>query len=124
MKKTNQSIKVVNVTPKGGTATRIYSQEISEFNRLGREIRISPKSNITVNKKGFKVEFFTETVNVLIGIGKHWAADVIMTKDAWEALLSGEKISIETTEQFKRKYIYPKKKKHGDGTIFPRKNKN
>lgn len=109
--KTNQSIGVENVTPEGGKTTRIYSYEIDYFTRLGKEIKISPKANVTVNKTGFKMDFFVETVNVLIGIGKDHTADLIMTKDAWEALNNGEKIDITTTEDFKKKYIY-KKTKH------------
>ena len=72
------------------------------------EIKISPKANITVNKAGFKTEFFVETVNVLIGIGNDHNADLIMSKDAWDALLKGEKIHITTTEEFKKKYVYKK----------------
>lgn len=97
--------KVENITPKGKKATRYYTQEIETFGRLGREIKISPRSNITVNKAGFKTEFFVETVNVLIGIGKDYTADVIMTKDAWEALKSGEEISITTTKEFKKRFL-------------------
>lgn len=86
-------------------STRIYHQHIINFGSLGKEIKISPKSNISLNKPGFKVEFFTETVNVLIGIGKDWTADVIMTKDAWEALKRGEKISVDTNKEFKEKFL-------------------
>lgn len=97
--------KVKMVTPEGKSPTRIYKYEIEHFARLGKEIKISPKANITVNKAGFKTEFFTETVNVCIGIGKDYTADLIMTKDAWKALQKGEKISITTTQEFKQKYL-------------------
>jgi len=106
--KTNETIGVEMVTPKGKKATRMYAYEIEHFTRLGREIKISPKANITVNKAGFKTEFYVETVNVLIGIGNDHTADLIMSKDAWEALNKGEKISITTTEDFKKKYVYKK----------------
>jgi len=86
-------------------ATRTYNQEIEYFTRLGREIKISPKANISINKAGFKTEFFVDTVNVLIGIGKDHTADLIMTKDSWEALNNGAKISITTTEEFKKKFL-------------------
>ncbi len=110
---TGEVIKVEMVTPKGKKPTRTYDYEISNFTRLGREIKISPKANITVNKPGFKTEFFVETVNVLIGIGKDWTADLIMDIEAWEALNRGEKISITTTEEFKKKIVRkpPTKKK-------------
>ena len=109
MKKTNKTVGVEMITPKGKQATRTYQYEITHFARLGREIKISPKANTTVNKAGFKTEFFVETVNILIGIGKDHTADLIMSKDAWEALNKGEKISITTTEDFKKKYVYKKK---------------
>jgi len=102
--KTN-SMAVKMVFPKGSKSTRIYQQEISTFGRLGKEIRISPKANISLNLPGFKTHFFVETVNVLIGIGKDHTADLIMTKDAWEALKDGAKVDITTTEEFKKKFL-------------------
>lgn len=108
MRKTNETIGVEMITPKGKKATRIYQYEIERFERLGKEIKISPKANVTVNKAGFKTEFFVETINVCIGIGKDHTADLIMSKDAWEALLKDEKIHITTTEEFKKKYVYKK----------------
>lgn len=105
----SKTIGVEMVTPKGKKATRNYQYEIEYFARLGKEIRISPKANITVNKAGFKTEFFVETVNVLIGIGNDHTADLIMSKDAWEALNKGEKIEITTTEDFKKKYVHTRK---------------
>lgn len=86
-------------------ATREYRQQISNFGTLGREIKISPKANITVNCPGYGSTFYVETVNVLIGIGKDYTADLIMTKDAWEALNAGEKIHITTNKQFKKKFL-------------------
>ena len=86
-------------------ATRSYSQTITKFDRLGAEVKISPKSNICINKPGYKQEFFVESVSVLIGIGKDHTADLIMSKSAWEALNKGEEISITTTKEFKQKYL-------------------
>jgi hypothetical protein len=90
---------------KKSKTTNVFKQEIDHFARLGREIKISPKANISVNKAGFKTEFFVETVDVLIGIGKNNTAHLIMNKDAWMALNNGEKISITTTEEFKKKHL-------------------
>jgi hypothetical protein len=104
MTKTKTNVKMT--LPEGGTATRNYHQYIESFARLGKEIKISPKANITVNKPGFKTEFFVKSINICIGIGKDYTADLIMEEDAWKALLSGEKISITTTEEFKKKYVY------------------
>ena len=112
-RKTTEPIYVQMETPEGKTATRTYQYEIDHFTRLGREIKISPKANITINKAGFKTEFFVETVNVLIRIGNDHSADLIMTKAAWQALNSGAEIEITTTEEFK-KYVVgnkPKSKK-------------
>jgi hypothetical protein len=81
-----------------------YSSQPEGVVPLGKEIRISPKANATVNKPGFKTEFFVPTVNVLIGIGKDNTADLIMTVDAWEALKSGEEISITTVKEFREKF--------------------
>jgi hypothetical protein len=100
----NKETNVENVLPEGGTTTRIYHQFIKHFARLGKEIKISPKANATINKPGFKIEFFVETVNVCIGIGKDYTADLIMTVDTWNALKSGERVSITTTEEFKKMY--------------------
>lgn len=102
-KKSNSVIKVMTITPKGKKATRDYHYTISSYGSLGREIKISPKANITVNEPGFKTEFFVESVNVLIGIGNDHTADLIMSKDSWEALKKGAEISITTTKDFKKK---------------------
>ena len=98
-------IKVLNVTPKNKKISRTYSQKIKKIDTLGREIKISPKANISVNDAGFKIEFFVDTVNVLIGIGKDHAADLIMEKGSWEALKNGAEISITTTKEFKKKFL-------------------
>lgn len=80
-------------------------QKIDNFGTLGREIKISPKSNITINAPGFKVKYYVETVSVLIGIGKDYTAELIMGKDDWEALKAGETIDITTTKDFKKKFL-------------------
>lgn len=102
-------IKVITVGTNKKGATRDYQYEIDGLGRLGREIKISPKANITFNKPGFKTEFFVPTVNIVIGIGNDHVADLIMTVDAWEALNKGKEIHITTTEEFKNKYIRIKK---------------
>ncbi len=107
--KNKESIGVEMVTPENTKPTRMYKYEIENFIRLGKEIKISPKANTTINKPGFKLEFFVESVNIVIGIGKDHVADLIMSKDAWEALNDGEEVSITTTEEFKKKYVYRKK---------------
>lgn len=110
-KKLEGPIEVVMHYEDGVPVTRIYKQVVNHFTRLGKEIKISPKANVTINKPGFEVKFFDETVSINIGIGKDHTADLIMDKDAWEALNAGEKISITTTEEFKKKVVYKAKKK-------------
>lgn len=105
----SQSIDVKMVDT--GRVTRNYKYQINGIAKLGREIKISPKSCVTVNKPGYSVEFYTESVNVVIGIGKDNTADLIMSKEAWDALLNGEEISITTTDDFVKKYVNKSKKK-------------
>lgn len=83
----------------------IISQQIETFGRLGREIKISPKANISVNKAGLKTEWLTETIDVVIGIGKDHVAKLIMDTDAWKALKKGEKINITTNKEFKKSFL-------------------
>lgn len=77
----------------------------SNFGKLGREIKISPKANVSLNDPGYKVEYYIETIEVLIGIGKDHTATLIMDKDAWEALKSNEYLHITTTKEFKKKFL-------------------
>lgn len=86
-------------------ATRTYTQVIKNFGSLGKEIKISPKSHITINKPGYKQEFFVESVSLLIGIGNNHTADITMSKEAWEALKAGEQINITTLKEFKKNFL-------------------
>ena len=96
-------VKVVMVP--SSKATRSYHQEICNHGSLGRELKISPKSHITFNCPGYKQEFFVESVAVLIGIGKDHTADLIMSKEAYEALRSGEEINVTTKKEFIKKFL-------------------
>lgn len=80
-------------------------QEIENFGSLGREIRVSPKSKVSVNKPGYGLEFSVETVDVLIGIGADHVAHLVMSKAAWGALKNGETLNIDTLKQFKKKFL-------------------
>ncbi len=75
------------------------------FGSLGKRIEIGSKAKINKNKPGLKVEFFTPTVDVLIGIGKDHVAYLIMDEDAWKALNKGQKIDITTIKGFKEKFL-------------------
>lgn len=82
----------------------VIEQKIEGFLRLGKEIKITPKANVTINKPGYSLKHFTETVSLIIGIGNNHLADLVMNKDAWEALKAGESVHIETTEEYKKKF--------------------
>ncbi len=105
--KTKDNIKLI-LESSTGSPTRTYSYEITHFDRLGKEIKVSPKANAMFHPKGYKTEFYVDTVSVVIGIGNNHAADLVMSKAAWDDLQKGAKVNIETTEDFKKKYIYKK----------------
>jgi hypothetical protein len=98
------SSEVIMVESKDSPVIVRFTQRIKGSVRLGKEVKISPKANACLNEKGYKIEYFTETVSVCIGIGKDYTAELIMTEDAWRALKKGEKINITTTKQFKELY--------------------
>ncbi len=99
----NAEVKMAN--PSGGAVKIRFSQFIKSFGRLGREIKISPKSHVTLNNTGYKAEYFVETVSLCIGIGNDHTAELIMTKDAFDALNAGEKINVTTSEEFKKNFL-------------------
>ncbi len=66
----------------------------TEESKLGKEIRISPKSKVTIFKNGFNVDFKGSYVTLGIGIGPDHGADLIMPEEAWEALKGGAEITI------------------------------
>lgn len=85
--------------------TAIIAVKQGYYTRLGREIKISPKSLTTVSTEpGSSIKINTESVSVTIGIGKDHVAWLIMPKAAWNALLAGEEVDVETTERFKKKF--------------------
>jgi len=102
--------------PKEGISVEIERKEsfskkaIRQFFRFGRELKISPKASATLNEPGFKVEYFTQTVSVLIGIGKDHTAELIMTKEAHDAFIKGEEISITTVGEFQERFVNKKAK--------------
>lgn len=72
---------------------------------LGKRIELGSKTHITKNKAGMKIEFFTPTIEVLIGIGKDHVAYLLMDEDAWNALNKGQKLDVETITTFKKKFL-------------------
>jgi hypothetical protein len=101
----SKTIKVKMVNEEGEKRSFKYRQEIKGFKPLGKEIKISPKSNATINAVGYKCEYFVETVSVVIGIGNDHVAELILDVESWEALKSGEEVSITTCKQFKEDFL-------------------
>lgn len=61
---------------------------------LGKEIIIKSNSLVFINGEGYSINYFEETIEIIIGIGKDNTASLIMSVSAWEALKRGEKIHI------------------------------
>lgn len=80
-------------------------ESVENYAYLGREIKISPKSNAQINKAGYKKEFFVESVSVLIHIGDSHTAQLVMTRQAWEALKNGAEINVTTHKEFKKRFL-------------------
>lgn len=64
--------------------------------KLGRRLEIGALSKVDVCNPGRKQEWMCESISVLIGIGDDNTAELIMSKEAWEAFINGEKIHINT----------------------------
>lgn len=103
-KVTEVNAEVMMVNPDGATPRIRFTQFIKAFGRLGKEIKISPKSHVCFNNEGYKAEYFVPTVSICIGIGNDHTAELIMTQESYEALRSGEEINITTTREYKEKY--------------------
>lgn len=85
--------------------SKIINSQPENFGSLGRRIEFGAKTKVTLNKPGMKVEWFNPTIDVLIGIGKDHVANLIMDVDAWEALKKGQKVNIDTLQEFKKKFL-------------------
>ena len=78
---------------------KVISQEILKFKKLGKEIKISPKIYVCVNKENYSITYGTESISINIGIGKDHVADLTMSLEAWEALKTT------TLKEFKKEYL-------------------
>ena len=79
--------------------------QITNHGKLGRAIRIGKNSHVSFNAPGHKREYFTPTVDVLIGIGKDHTATLIMDEESWKAFKEGKEINIESLKSFKSKFL-------------------
>lgn len=83
---------------------RINSAE-KKHSSLGREIKISPKSHVAICDEGLEIKYESESVHLVIGIGKDHSANLIMSVEAWEELKKGEQLHIETLKDFKSIFV-------------------
>ena len=84
---------------------KVISQEILKFKKLGKEIKISPKTYICVNKENSSITYGTESISINIGIGKHHVAHLTKSLEAWEALNEGQEVKTTTLKEFKKEYL-------------------
>jgi len=85
-------VKIIRVNPKVNKAVQVFG--------LGRELKISPKSVVHRMAPGYKVEHYTETVQVLIGVGPDNTASLTMSVECWEAFVGGAELHITTMSEF------------------------
>ena len=84
---------------------KVISQEILKFKKLGKEIKISPKTYVCANKENYSITYGTESISINIGIGKDHVAHLTMSLEAWEALNEGQEIKTTTLKEFKKEYL-------------------
>lgn len=90
---------------KDGTVRSITSSYPENHGALGKRIELGSRTHVTKNKAGMKVEFFTPTIQAIIGVGKDHVAYLLMDEDTWIALKKGQKLSIDTLQSFQKKFI-------------------
>lgn len=88
-----------------GTVRSVISAHPENHGALGKRIELGARSHITKNKSGAKYEFFSPTIELLIGIGNDSVARLIMDEDAWKDLKKGRKINITSLQSFKKKFL-------------------
>jgi hypothetical protein len=75
------------------------SNEFEHRYDLGRDITIPASANAVFNPAGLKINIPVESVSIIIGIGKDHTADLIMTKEAYNALREGAEVTTATMEE-------------------------
>jgi len=71
----------------------IHKGKIKAFSRLGKEIKLSPKSKIAIHEPMASVEYHVTSISMIIGIGKDHTAVLSMSEDAWLALKNGNEVT-------------------------------
>lgn len=71
----------------------IHKGKIKAFSKLGKEIKLSPKSKIAIYEPMASVEYHITSVSMIIGIGKDHTAVLSMSEDAWNSLKNGNEVT-------------------------------
>lgn len=87
------------------TSSSIQWSSPVNFGKLGREIKISPKSRVDINQPPVGIKFHVPSVSLVIGIGKDHVGYLFMDVEAWKALKEGEEIIIDTLKEFQKKFL-------------------
>ena len=97
MEKTNRATEINSLID--GEKQFSLTQFTYGFFKFGKEIKVSPKSRACFNKAGYNIHYYVDSISLTIGIGNDHTAELSMTKDAWNALRDGAKVSCETNHK-------------------------
>lgn len=82
----------------------IHKGKIKAFSKLGKEIKLSPKSKVAIHEPMASVEYHVTSVSMIIGIGKEHTAVLSMSEDAWNALKDGNETTTTSYIEDIKKY--------------------
>jgi hypothetical protein len=82
----------------------IHRGKIKAFSRLGKEIKLSPKSKIAIHEPMASVEYHVTSISIIIGIGNGHTAVLSMSEDAWLALKKGKEVTTDNYIDDIKKY--------------------
>lgn len=72
------------------------------YGRLGREIKVSPKSHVEIKDEGCTITCINgQSAVVDIAIGDHMGV-LMLPIDAWHELNSGAEVTIRTSKEIKK----------------------
>lgn len=83
--------------------SKVKHYELAGLGKLGKEIKISPKALVSINKPNMTMTFPEESVSIVIGIGENHTAELVMDKMAYEALQKSE-VNIVMHKDFVKQY--------------------
>ena len=79
------------------------TQVLSGATQLGKEIKLSPKTVVLLNKENFTLQFDEESVMVRLGIGDE-EAFLVMSVKAFDKIKDTEVIG-QTIKQFRKGFL-------------------